>query len=258
MGRKCYEFVWEKADYCIFLEDDIVPTVSYFEFCAELLEKYRYDTRICSISGNNQLESWDKCPYDYFFSKEGSISGYATWKRCFEMFYDFSFAEDDYSYNIFRNNLKLYKNKCLMKQTEAFINYGVYEGHVDGSEYWLSHACYGQSQVHIVSKKNMIRNIGFEASEHIDSANRIPNGISKLFDLNTYDVTFPLNEPPLVLADLEYEKARNRALGYNNPWIVFWRRICRVCLIVKSGDVAYLTKKLKLVIKRTHNVRLEK
>ena len=37
----------------IILEDDCVPDQSFFPFCQELLEKYRDDTRIMMISGNN-------------------------------------------------------------------------------------------------------------------------------------------------------------------------------------------------------------
>ena len=258
MGKKCFDFVWSHVEYSIFLEDDIIPSVSFFPFCAELLKKYKNDTRICSITGNNQLESWDKCPYDYFFSKEASISGFAMWRRSFEYFYDFSLINNQYNSKLFFDNLYLFKNKNLRKQTYAFTKHGVYEGHVDGTEYWLSFMCYGQNQLHIVSKKNMITNIGFEGSEHIDVPKRIPKGIRRLFNMKSYDVSFPLNCPSMVLADLEYEKQRNRALGYNEPLILLGRKISRILLVLISGDIRYFVKKIKLNIGRIRNHRMEK
>ena len=38
MARKGARFIWSKVDRCILLEDDQVPSVSYFSYCAELLE----------------------------------------------------------------------------------------------------------------------------------------------------------------------------------------------------------------------------
>ena len=37
----------------IILEDDCVPAPSFFWFCAELLTRYRHETRVMHIGGNN-------------------------------------------------------------------------------------------------------------------------------------------------------------------------------------------------------------
>ena len=49
MGKKVSKYIWEHVDRCIFLEDDFIPAVSFFQYCAELLEKYKDDTRISCI-----------------------------------------------------------------------------------------------------------------------------------------------------------------------------------------------------------------
>lgn len=46
MGEKRTELIWNTVDRCIMLEDDILPSVSFFQYCAELLEKYKDDERI--------------------------------------------------------------------------------------------------------------------------------------------------------------------------------------------------------------------
>ena len=43
MAEKMYKYIWERVDRCIFLEDDQIPSVSYFQYCADLLEKYKDD-----------------------------------------------------------------------------------------------------------------------------------------------------------------------------------------------------------------------
>ena len=36
MGEKVASFVWSKVDRAIFLEDDDIPSISFFKFCSEL------------------------------------------------------------------------------------------------------------------------------------------------------------------------------------------------------------------------------
>ena len=81
MAAKCRELVWSMVDRCIFLEDDLLPSVSYFRYCAELLEKYKDDLRVSVICGMNHLGICEDVNADYFFSRQGSIWGTATWKR---------------------------------------------------------------------------------------------------------------------------------------------------------------------------------
>ena len=66
------------VDECIVLEDDDVPSQSFFPFCKELLEKYRYDERINMICGMNNTGVSNHNPYSYLFSVTGSICGWAS------------------------------------------------------------------------------------------------------------------------------------------------------------------------------------
>lgn len=60
------KWAFSHVDKCIVLEDDDIPSVSFFRFCKELLDKYENDTRICMISGINYDEVTKDIPYDYF------------------------------------------------------------------------------------------------------------------------------------------------------------------------------------------------
>ena len=46
-------WVFEQVEDAIILEDDCLPHPTFFAFCAEMLECYRHDQRVSSISGNN-------------------------------------------------------------------------------------------------------------------------------------------------------------------------------------------------------------
>ena len=71
---------FEHVEEGIILEDDCLPSDSFFPFCEELLEKYRYDTRIMHIGGSIQLPDYEN-PDSYYFSRLSHVWGWATWKR---------------------------------------------------------------------------------------------------------------------------------------------------------------------------------
>src|SRR5215212_1700704 len=48
-----FDWVFSEVEEAIILEDDTLPHPTFFRFCEELLERYRNDMRVWSISGNN-------------------------------------------------------------------------------------------------------------------------------------------------------------------------------------------------------------
>jgi hypothetical protein len=73
---------FENEDEGIILEDDIRPHPDFFEFCSELLDRYRDDERVFAITGCNFVPR----PHienrgDYRFSRLPHIWGWATWRR---------------------------------------------------------------------------------------------------------------------------------------------------------------------------------
>lgn len=71
----------------IILEDDCLPTLSFFNFCQTLLEYYRFDERIMHISGDNFQFGKSRTPYSYYFSKYAHCWGWASWRRAWK-YYD--------------------------------------------------------------------------------------------------------------------------------------------------------------------------
>ncbi len=74
----------------IILEDDCLPSPSFFSFCEDMLDQYEGAERVLSISGYNPLGAvgWSD---DIIFSKYFFSWGWATWAKCWGI-YDAEFS----------------------------------------------------------------------------------------------------------------------------------------------------------------------
>jgi hypothetical protein len=77
--------VFETVDQAIILEDDCLPTESFFSFCHQLLDRYKSASEVAIISGFNFAPN-NKSDNDYFFSKHTGIWGWATWAHVWRSF----------------------------------------------------------------------------------------------------------------------------------------------------------------------------
>ena len=76
---------FEQEEYGIILEDDCVPDISAFQFCEELLLRYRDDPQIMHIGCSNLAEEYTQNRSDdYLFSRFSFIWGWATWRRAWQ------------------------------------------------------------------------------------------------------------------------------------------------------------------------------
>lgn len=86
------DWIFSNVEEAIILEDDCLPSESFFFFCQEMIERYREDERIMHISGSNFRRVPRKNDYSYCFSKYGTAWGWATWRRAWKYF-DFEMKE---------------------------------------------------------------------------------------------------------------------------------------------------------------------
>lgn len=82
---------FEQVEEGIILEDDVVPESSFFPYCAELLERYRHDTRVMHIAGYNPLLS-AVGDASYYFSPYMHCWGWASWRRVAQQ-YDYKMSD---------------------------------------------------------------------------------------------------------------------------------------------------------------------
>jgi hypothetical protein len=74
-------WAFENVEEAIVLEDDILPDVSFFRFCDEMLARFRDDSRISMITGFNIVQDHLQTPWSYYYSRLTHIWGWATWRR---------------------------------------------------------------------------------------------------------------------------------------------------------------------------------
>lgn len=75
------DWFFENEEEGIILEDDTLPSQSFFWFCQELLERYKDDKRIMAISGDNFQNGIKRGACSYYFSRYNHIWGWASWRR---------------------------------------------------------------------------------------------------------------------------------------------------------------------------------
>lgn len=74
----------------LIVEDDCLPALGFFPFCAELLARYRHDTRVMHISGNHFGPGAGAAlapgQPSYYFSQQVHSWGWATWRRAWQLY----------------------------------------------------------------------------------------------------------------------------------------------------------------------------
>jgi hypothetical protein len=72
----------------IILEDDCLPDETFFVYCSILLKKYRNDSKVMHIGGNNFQNGIHRGEKDasFYFSKFPHIWGWATWRRSWKYY----------------------------------------------------------------------------------------------------------------------------------------------------------------------------
>ncbi len=73
----------------IVLEDDCVPSQSFYNFCQDLLEYYKDNPRIMHIAGNSWQYGRRRGDASYYFSSYANVWGWASWSRAWKC-YDFN------------------------------------------------------------------------------------------------------------------------------------------------------------------------
>ncbi|RHD54214.1 hemolysin activation protein [Phocaeicola plebeius] len=231
------------VEKCIVLEDDDVPSVNFFAFCKELLDRYENDSRICMISGINYDEFTPNMPYDYFFSTAFSIWGWASWRRVIDQWDEhYSFLDDTFNLQQLEEYIK------ERKYQKEFIEFCRHHRE-SGKAYYESifHAAmFFNSGLSIVPTKNMINNLGATAgSTHFGGSNNLlPKGYRRIFTMKRYEQEFPLKHPRYIIENVGYKNRMFRVMAWGHPWIKIGRSFEELYLNLRYGNFQHIRKSL--------------
>ena len=219
------DFMFQAEEYGIILEDDCIPSVSFFAFCKEILERYKNDERVFCITGINAEKESSDCPDSYFFGYSGTNCGWATWKRNWDkMDYALSFVEDPYTLSLMKDKNKQLSGKKGIKEIRRMIgtNRRIKSG--ENISYWdvqWQTVRYLNNQLAVIPKQNMITNIGVgadsthakEMKEDLSAGEKVGK-VSFLFN-KRYEVLFPLKHPVHMIQNVRYDRRVDRFLYPN-------------------------------------------
>ncbi|MEW5859289.1 MAG: glycosyltransferase family 2 protein, partial [Cyanobacteriota bacterium] len=155
-------WVFEQVEEAILFEDDCLPHPTFFQFCEELLEKYRDDERVMSIAGTNLLGERKLPGQSYYFSYFGGNWGWASWRRAWKYFdYDIKQWPEILESGFLENYLRVPKYYLFWQK--IFQNAYQNQNRSCWDYQWLL-ACWLQHGLKIVPEVNLITNIGFGAN----------------------------------------------------------------------------------------------
>jgi hypothetical protein len=142
----------------IILEDDCLPHPDFFEYCYELLEKYRNNKNIAIISGDNFQDGKKYGDGSYYFTQYNNIWGWATWRRVWETYqFDVNLLDKKLMFKKINKKLKTVRERDLWKS--VFKEFAYKER--DIWDYQLNFHTWYHDMYSISPNVNLIKNIGF-------------------------------------------------------------------------------------------------
>lgn len=243
------KWAFSLVDKCIVIEDDDVPSQSFFPFCKEMLDRYEHDERITMIAGFNTDEVTPDIPYDYFFTSAFSIWGWASWRRVIDKWEgDYSFIRDDYN---------MCQLKALAKQRKYRPNMlkMFYDHSKSGKEYYETifwAAMLFNSGMAIMPAKNLINNVGLTADSTHYSATleTMPHRLRRIFTMKRHELDFPLRHPRYVIENVEYRERLYRTNAWGHPWIKVAYSLEELYLNLRHNNIKQIMKALNRRIKK--------
>ena len=193
-------WAFETAEELIVLEDDCLPSLSFFYFCDELLTRYKADKRIWIISGLS-IHSGHKLfgKYDYTFARLAHTWGWATWKDRWNEFDLYmkdvpQFLEEGGCYNV-------YQRKRMAKAIDMRLQQVFNTIEEEVSHSWDTQWSYTRiknGSLNIVPKLNLITNIGVSNGTHVSEESASTN-------LKSNELNFPLKHPHFIVCNTSYD-----------------------------------------------------
>ena len=222
----------------IILEDDCVPNLSFFSFCAELLERYRDDERVMQISGNNFLPVRRDTGASYYFSALNDIWGWATWRIAWK---HFDLSMPGYPEFKRRQLLVEYVNEpAIAKWLEVYLDAAYQSNGSVWSSQW-TYAMARQKGLTIVPSVNLVMNIGFD-----NAGTHGSNDSWKYYDTFKTEDMGVLVHPSSISVDREADKLRFEVIRKTDPIFFVSNRIRAA---IRSAMPAWLRRYLKQLLR---------
>jgi hypothetical protein len=189
----------DDVDGAIVLEDDCVPDPTFFDFCGDLLDRYRHDDRVMSVCGSRLTPPATNPDGSYSFSRYPFLWGWATWRRAWTH-YD----------GVMRAWPRLRADGWLdaLLDNRMAVAYWTYQfdrtysagASGDWDIAWLF-SSWRDAGLSIVPGVNLVSNLGFQTD-----ATHTRDGRSIFAAQPSAPMTFPLRHPPAIVSSTEEDR----------------------------------------------------
>ncbi len=199
--RSAISWFFEHVDQGIILEDDCLPNDSFFQFTAEMLERYKHDEQVMMVNGTSYLPESVKSDLSYYFSIFEHVWGWATWRRAWEK-YDVTMQNFPGSPPV-RSRLNGLSplTRYYMRRNFSKAKNGL----IDTWDYQWEHSIWDNLGLAIAPVHNLVSNIGFD--ERATHTSTITDGRA---NRPVRPMPFPLSHPETIEAskrlDDDYER----------------------------------------------------
>lgn len=194
---------FEKEEMGIILEDDCLPSLSFFQYCEELLIKYKDDESVFSINGCN-LGYIGTNEDSYSFTRFVNMWGWATWRRSAQKV-DYEMTQwekksDKYTFlqeRLKGENSKSNEHKWYLHWLFLFNQINK----IDTWDYQWIYTCLKEEGLCVFPQNNLVNNLGFG-----DGATHTIDAEVPLANLEAFDIEFPLVTPVARKIDTVFEE----------------------------------------------------
>lgn len=190
------DWVFDQVDQCIILEDDCLPDRTFFDYCAQLLDRYQNCAEVMSIGGFRAEQLKFSGEYSYGFSKYPYTWGWATWRR---------------AVTGFRTALAHWSDEDATKWLESYLGSGTYARYwayklssahrgADLWDYTWAYHCWRRGGLSVYPSVSMIKNIGFgpEGTSTVHAQHPFARQ-------NSQRLVFPMKHPAAIAASRDYD-----------------------------------------------------
>lgn len=155
-------WLFEHEEMGIILEDDCIPSDSFFTFCELLLFRFKDNDRVMHITGSNLNDEVKFGVGSYYYSNYPNVWGWATWRRAWKLM-DLELTDNDFYISLIKNRFQYISERTFWHSRLMLVKAGI----VDAWDYQWMFSIWKANGLCLNSNYNLVTNIGFgEKSTH--------------------------------------------------------------------------------------------
>lgn len=238
-GFRSHQWAFSLADKVMILEDDVVPSQSFFPFCKEMLDRYENDERISMIAGFNVDEVTPNCNDSYFFTSVFSIWGWASWRRVAQRW--------DPTYGFMHHPETVQRLETIAKEKRLRSDMmQMFRDHSESGKEYFETIYWADMLLHdslaIMPARNLINNRGLttDSTHFSGSIYTTPRAYRRIFTMQRHELEFPLRHPQQFVEDTTYKERLYKVNAWGHPWIKAGRSLEELWLNLRYGNFKHI------------------